>query len=199
MECYLCHSEIPDDSLFCPDCGADLRNKKEEEDTNSVPKQEESPRPTQEETPANTDEKEREDNPAEKEITGDCFESEGKIYFSLNPKEDTDDISERWIHGNGCGGTIYMGNNAMCVCGRCRKSADLRRWEKTGPATDGVIEVEISDKVQPLSEAMKALPINRADLKWLNETTGSLLAGNPLVNLKLIEICYLNPRRRNRK
>ncbi|MBD5302830.1 MAG: zinc ribbon domain-containing protein [Bacteroides sp.] len=150
MICPNCNNEIPDDSIFCVDCGKKLRDNGTE--SPSAP---------------------------ECECNENSFTEAGILYYSLNPSDECPaDIDERWIHGNNCGGTIYIGNNAICVCGKCHKSSDIKYWHKTGEIKDNIIQVDVSSEEQPLQDILKILPVNRAGLKWLNEITSRLITKN---------------------
>lgn len=144
MICPHCKNEIPDDSLFCVDCGEKIYN-----------------------------------NDSVKEHNEDSFTEEGIIYYSLNPSDTNGTIiGERWIHSNNCGGSIYVGNNAICQCGKCRKSGDIKLWHKVNDGDNNIAYVDISTNEQPLQEILKILPVDRAGLKWLNQLTSKLITKN---------------------
>lgn len=144
MICPYCKNEIPDDSLFCVDCGKEITN-------------------------ADFD----------KECNEDSFTEEDVVYYSLNPTDTNGTIiNERWIHGNNCGGSIYVGNNAICKCGKCRKSADVKLWHKVNDSDNDIVYVDITTNEQPLQDILRILPVDRAGLKWLNEITSRLITKN---------------------
>lgn len=110
------------------------------------------------------------------EHSEDSFSEDGILYYSLNPTCSTEnDGFERWIHGNNCGGIIYVGNNGSCICGKCHKSSNIKFWTQTEESDDNIIKVDVSSEEQPLQDILKILPVNRAGLKWLNEITSILI------------------------
>lgn len=114
--------------------------------------------------------------PPENEHSEDSFSEDGILYYSLSPTESTEnDIDERWIHAGNCGGIIYVGNNASCICGNCRKSSNIRFWNEIEKSDNNVIKVDVSSEERPIQDILKILPVNRAGLKWLNEITSILI------------------------
>lgn len=186
MICPYCKNDVPDDSIFCPDCGKRIAEAKDSEgekenkpeppaDTPEYSGNKPEPEGYKPESAGN-----KPSQPTSPEHKEDFYKEGDILYYSLNPSDaEGGGNSAHWIHGNGCGGNIYVGNNAICVCGRCRKSAEIKYWWPTGEKRQGngyIIEsVEIAPRQQQLQDILRILPVDRAGLKWLNEITSILI------------------------
>ena len=54
-----------------------------------------------------------------------------RLYVSPNICHQNGDASERtfWQHANGCNGNIFIGENALCYCEKCKTRSHIRNWQ----------------------------------------------------------------------
>lgn len=96
----------------------------------------------------------------------DVCEKESVMYYHLANHLHTDD---------GCGGKIYVGDNAHLVCGKCGKSKEAKYWKRVVGA-NAQTSCSCTNTIQ--SDDVLALGANITDiagLSWFNKFTSALI------------------------
>lgn len=98
----------------------------------------------------------------------DKYERDGVVYYKV----------ANYKHGdNDCGGDIYIGDNAIAICGKCGKQKHFRYWLLADNNTNqGFPLLFCSDVIQGrIDISIISSVISKAGLKWFNICTNKIL------------------------
>lgn len=98
----------------------------------------------------------------------DKYEKDGVVYYKV----------ANYKHGdNDCGGDIYIGDNAIAICGKCGKQKHFRYWLLADNNTNqGFPLLFCSDVIQGrIDISIISSVISKAGLKWFNICTNKIL------------------------
>ncbi len=176
MICPNCKHDIPDDSIFCPDCG---------QKQNDIPISDNQPDDYHENSgnqPSSSN-NDIQDGSSQEEIEI-SFIKDGARYYCIGTSSSGEPILSphcmRWRHAGNCGGNIFLGDNAKCICDKCGAIAPISKWEIVETSDDKVAYVHICKELNKQFDVGKALLIGGeitkvAGVKWLNKFTDSLM------------------------
>lgn len=171
-----CKHDIPDDSIFCPDCG----QKQEETPIPDNRKDDNRENSENQPSPSDNDNQDRH-SPEKSEIS---FMKDGATYYCIGVSSSGEPLSSphcmRWRHADNCGGNIFLGDNAKCICDKCGAIAPISEWEIVETSDEKIAYTRISKETSGEYDMGQALLIGGetttvAGIKWLNRFTNSLM------------------------
>lgn len=166
-----CKHEIPDEALFCPDCGWKQsmfeENKPQKEDTSS----------THDRTVLDPTQSEHSLHQESKPST---FTKEGICYYRIqhNDSYHSNYGNVTWIHSGQCGGEIFLGDNATCICNKCGAHAPIIYWNPQNQTDTKIQYVKIDMGHRFSYQEILAIAGNlsmEAGIKWLRDFTRNLI------------------------
>lgn len=175
MICPNCKHEIPDDSIFCPDCG------QKQNDTSIPDNQPDDCQENRGNQPSSPNNDIQEGSSQEEiEIS---FIKDGARYYCIGTSSTDETLSPHCLklrHAGNCSGNLFLGDNAKCLCDKCGAMAPIHKWEIVETSDDKISYAQICKDANRQLDLQKALDIAAeittvAGVKWLNKFTDSLM------------------------
>lgn len=178
MICLFCKNEIPDDSVFCPDCGG-----KQMCDDGSQPGLPPEDSSDNHDNVSDNLDNSTQGNESQSFETEDNapFTKDGAHFYCVEAKA-TDNPGRfkfKWLHGNNCKGSLFLGDNAICLCHKCGDSAPVNQWQ-IASTDNNISELNIEPSKASEYDPQQAMYVageitTVAGMDWLHSFTQSLI------------------------
>lgn len=178
MICPFCNSEIPDDSVYCPDCGG--KQVCGDEPHSDKPLEDSSNNHDNVSDNLNNSSQENEYQSFETEENA-PFTKDGAHFYCIEAKatDNTGKFKFKWLHGNNCKGSLFIGDNAICLCRKCGASAPVNHWRIVS-TNNSISELNVEPPKTHEYDPQQAMYVageitTVAGMDWLQTFTQSLI------------------------